>query len=289
MRFAYGGCKPANADAIAPHDGILQLAVLVKILHAHGFGIFGAELEDISNLNATGNAECVLAALGADPAFFYLGEIVERSTGAIPLEAEARVMVFLAVCAAAKVVRSLKRAVEQHRHALGQAERPDVAGHNAAFRRDGCRVDRFAEEIRELGLVCFQIAAQEQYDVFVRRIFLINNRLAGLFHRQLQERANVLDGLLTGRVYGCERSILRILFVFNDAFRRFHVRPPTAFRAGDDGVLAHRGKEHVFMGNAAAHHTRIGQDGHGFRDAGARKNALVCVIAAGIVLLQILL
>ena len=43
------------------------------------------------------------------------------------------------------------------------------------------------------------------------------------------------------------------------------------------------------MGNAAAHHTRIGQDGHGFRDAGARKNALVCVIAAGIVLLQILL
>ena len=43
------------------------------------------------------------------------------------------------------------------------------------------------------------------------------------------------------------------------------------------------------MGNAAAHHARIGQDGHGFRDARARKDTLVCVIAAGIVLFQILL
>ena len=45
--------KPAHTDAVAAHNGVMQLALSVGILHTHGLGILGAELEYISDLDTS--------------------------------------------------------------------------------------------------------------------------------------------------------------------------------------------------------------------------------------------
>lgn len=45
--------KPAHADAVAAHNGVMQLALSVGILHTHGLGILGAELEYIADLDTS--------------------------------------------------------------------------------------------------------------------------------------------------------------------------------------------------------------------------------------------
>jgi len=75
--------KTANADAVAAHDGILQRAVLVEILHVHTLGVLITQLEDVADLDAVADAQRMLAADGTDAAgnracdvhIFYLAEV----------------------------------------------------------------------------------------------------------------------------------------------------------------------------------------------------------------------
>ena len=67
-----------------------------------------------------------------------------------------------------------------------------------AFLREGGRADPAAQKIRHFGLVHFQVAPQEQqYQAAVRLLF-IGHCLTGLLPGQMQELADLLNGVGAG-------------------------------------------------------------------------------------------
>ena len=56
--FDRRSCSAADADAVASHDGQAFFAVGIQERGIHGFTVFGAEHEDMSDFNAFGGLQC---------------------------------------------------------------------------------------------------------------------------------------------------------------------------------------------------------------------------------------
>ena len=104
MRLADGGGEAADADTVAAHNGILGFALAVDIGHMHGFGVFGAQLEDIAHFNAAGYGDGGFAAMRADAALLDLGKIVVLGILHITGHGKAGVVIFRHIGAAAEIV-----------------------------------------------------------------------------------------------------------------------------------------------------------------------------------------
>ena len=289
VNLADGRSKSAYADSVAAHDGDLGVAVLVEVGHAHALSVLGAELEDVADLDAAGDGDVLLAAARADSALDYLREIVVLNVLAVAVDVEPGEVVLLLVCAAGEVVGVLERAVEQHGHALGKPYRSDVACVQPAFRSDNGRVDIAAEEVRQLGFVDVEVAADKYDNVAVVVVTLVNYSLAALFLRAVQELADFLDGVDIRSVYLSEGLALGVAGVLDDGLGSFHVSAESAVIAYRDGILADRREQHEFVGNASAHHAGVGLYGDHFGNAGAGVDTLIRLVAAHVVLLKILL
>ena len=153
---------------------------------------------------------------------------------------------------------------------------------------DDRRVYLGLQEVAQLGLVHVQVAPDEHDHEAVVGVALVHDRLAGLLRPDLQERAQVLDGLavrggnlLQGRDFAG--------LVGQQAGGRLHVGAVVAVAAQHDGVLADVGQQHVFVADLAAHHAAVGGHRHHLGHAAAGVDAVVGVVAAGVVLFQILL
>ena len=290
MGLADGGGEPAHADAVAAHDRVLAFPGGVHIGHVHGAGVFGSQLEDVAHLNAPGNGQGLFAAAGTDAALPGLGQVEVGDGAEVPLQVEAAVMEAGLIGAADQGRGALQRAVKEHGLAGGiQLIGPDVARRQAALRRNVGNVNSLAQIVGELGLVDIHIAPEEDDNIFIRQVLLIDHGLAGLGRRNLQEIRHLLDG---GEARG-GRQLQRLRRLvgsrLHDVFRGLHVGPVVALAADDQGVLADGGQQHEFMGEAAAHHAGIGGHGDDLRHAGPGKDPLIGLVAAVIILFQILL
>ncbi len=160
--FADRRGKSADADAVASHNRIFCFAVLIIVCHAHGFGIFGSQLEDIADFNSPGNGDCRFSAVRADSALLDFGKVVVFCMGNIAGHIQSGVMIFFFVCAAGKVVQAFQRTVEQYREVfVFQSYRSDVAGLQTTVFGNHSRMDVASQIIGQLGFIDFQIAADE--------------------------------------------------------------------------------------------------------------------------------
>ena len=288
VRLAHGRGQTAHTDAVAAHDRVLERAVLIDVGHAHALGVLGAQLEDVAHLDAAGGVDALLAADRADAAVIRLGHVDVLHLAHLARDVEADVVHVGFVGAGGDGVQALQGRIVHHAHALGQALGADEARREAALQRDLRRMNLGLEVVAQLGLVDVQIAAQERDDVLVIQVLLIDDGLAGLLGRNLQERAQVVDGLDVRRLDLLKLRDLAGLAV-HDAGGRLHVGTVVAVVAQDDGVLADRGEQHVLVGDLAAHHAAVGRDGDDVAHARAEEDAVVRVIADLVVALQILL
>ena len=150
-------------------------------------------------------------------------------------------------------------------------------------------MNRLAEQVCELRFVYVKIAADKDNNIFVRRVLLIYNSLAGLFKRGVEELADVLDGVNIRRVFFLKLFEHIVSFIFDNALRCFHVCAVVALGADGYRILADGGQKHIFVGDAATHHAGVGLDRYDLGDACASKYAVICVVALLIVLFKIFL
>ena len=146
----------------------------------------------------------MLAALRADTAVNYLRKVVVFNLADIARNVETDIVVVLFVRAAGEVSGTLERVVEQNCHVLRQSDGAYKACVKSAFLGDNCGMNRLAEQVCELRFVYVKIAADKDNNIFVRRVLLIYNSLAGLFKRGVEELADVLDGVNIRRVFFLE-------------------------------------------------------------------------------------
>ena len=81
-----------DIDTIASHDRSLALAVCIHVSHIHGFCIFGSKLEDVSDLDTSGDLHGLFAAFRADAAFLDFCEIVILGVRNVALHVESFVI-----------------------------------------------------------------------------------------------------------------------------------------------------------------------------------------------------
>ena len=118
-------------------------------------------------------------------------------------------------------------------------------------------MNSLAEQVCELRFVYVKIAADKDNNIFVRRVLLICNSLAGLFKRGVEELADVLDGVNIRRVFFLELFVFIVSLFFDIALRRFHVCAVVALGADGYRILADGGQKHILVGDAAAHHAGV--------------------------------
>ena len=75
-----GGHGARDANAIAPHDHGLLLALLVQKRAVHALGILDAELEDLAHFNAAEGLEVTFSAPRAGVAFCGHSDVREGAT-----------------------------------------------------------------------------------------------------------------------------------------------------------------------------------------------------------------
>ena len=182
-------------------------------------------------------------------------------------------MMLCLVGSAGKVISSLEGfIVEDNGISVHlQVHRSDVACVQAAFFGDHGCVNLLAEEVDQLRLVDFEIAADEKDNVFIINILLINNGFAGVLCL-VSECSGFCVSCDIGNVLSC-----------------LHVGSVIAGITQNDGILSDRSQKHELMGNVSAHHTGIGFDRYHLRHADTLKDTLVCCVAFLVILLQIFL
>ena len=181
---------------------------------------------------------------------------------------------------------ALERGIEHDGEASLVFDRADEAGRDAALLGHQRGMDLGLQIIAQLGLVDLQIAAYEHQHIGVVLIALIDDRLAGLLLPDVQKVAQILYGLFGRRVHLAQLFHLARL-VFDQAGRGFHVGAVVALIAQYDAVLADVGEQHILVRDLAAHHAGVGADRHHLGHAAAREYAVISVVAALIVGLQI--
>ena len=118
-------------------------------------------------------------------------------------------------------------------------------------------MNRLAKQVCELRFVYVKIAADKDNNIFVRRVLLIYNSLAGLFERGVEKLADVLDGVNIRRVFFLELFEYIVSFIFDNALRCFHVCAVVALGADGYRILADGGQKHILVGDTAAHHAGV--------------------------------
>ena len=176
--LADGRRKPADADTVATHNGVLRFAVLVYIFHPHRLCIFRSELEYVADFNALFDCYRMLAANGADAAFGCLRNADVLDLADVSCNVQSPEMRIVLVCARNKRIDSLEGFVINNGYVLRQSYGTDKAGMNVHCFRNGCGVNVGTEMIAELCFVDFKVAADKNDDKGVIRIALIQNCLA---------------------------------------------------------------------------------------------------------------
>ena len=144
------------------------------------------------------------------------------------------------------------------------------------------------QAVAQLDLVHLEIAADEHDHDAVVGFLLIGHGLQKSAHVLVQELRHFLDGLHLGRRDLGERLLLAghglVL-----AVGVFHVCAVVAVRANHQIVLADGRAQHELVRHLAAHHAAVGLDRDNLRHAAAREDALVRLVAAGIVRFEVFL
>ena len=284
-------CQTADTDTVASHDRGLALAVCIDIGHIHGFCIFGSKLEDISDLDTSGDLHGLFAAFRADAALLDFCKIVILGIRNVALHVESFVMMLCLVGSAGKVVSSLEGFIIENNGISVhlQVHRSDIACVQSAFFGDHGCVNLLAEEVDQLRLVDFKITADEKDNVFIINILLINNGFAGVLCLVSEEIADVFNGVDVRCINLFECSGFCVSCDIGNVLSCLHVGSVIAGITQNDGILSDRSQKHELMGDVSAHHTGIGFDRYHLRHADTLEDALVCCVAFLVILLQIFL
>ena len=180
MGLTDGSGQTAYTDAVAAHNGMLLIAFGSQVGHVHGLGVLGAQLEDITDLDTTGDGNGGLAAMGADAAFYDLGEVMVGELTQVTGNIQTGIVMVCLIAAADQVVQTLQGGVVENSNLVGNTLGADKAGTEAAVFGDDGRVDVVAQEVGELGLVGIQVATDKENNIVIVGIPLIDNGLAGL-------------------------------------------------------------------------------------------------------------
>ena len=167
-------------------------------------------------------------------------------------------MEVLLVRAADEITYTLKRVVEDRADG-GTADRSDISGDDARLLGNGTGMDLEAEIIAEFRLVDVEVASDVYDDITVVLVLLVDDRFAGALFVGTEEFADFLYRSLPGSGDFFKR-LRRDALVLDPYLRRLHIGGVTALGADREGVLADLGEKHEFVGDGAAHHTRVALD-----------------------------
>ena len=92
-----------------------------------------------------------------------------------------------------------------------------------------------------------------------------------------------------GGVYLGELFKYAVCLVFNNAGCSLNVGSEIAPGANGNAVLSYGSEKHIFVADAAAHHTRVGLDGYNLGNTAAGKNTVVSVVASPVVCFKVFL
>ena len=186
--------RPADADSVAAHDQGALLSLVVEDGRRHRLRIFGAELEDMADLDPPPALQ-VSAAARAGVAANRLAQVGESRNGEVPAVVDAGVVSILFVGADDEI---------GHRRHLVVGDDAQVKPHRSG--KPGRRAGNFlnellcgefdmvaAEQMAELDGIEFTVAAQEDRHRFAG-IGLDDQGLDQPAGGQVEEESDVLDG-----------------------------------------------------------------------------------------------
>jgi len=240
------------ADAVAAHNHVLLLSVLIEIGAVHGLGVLGAELEDMADLNALGELKPA-SAVRADITFLGEAQIVEIRDFAVAEEIHVLKMFVLFVGAHHVVGAAHELAVGVDRDG-----EPDGAGEAEGRTRGG--PDHFfigqihhlgAEHILHLDVVDLTVAAHKNGHGLA--VHVENHGLDHLLHGDPEEAGHVGHSVGAGRCHLFHgRAAGGILLSLPDDLAALDVGGVAAGGAGGDGIFPGFGQHVELVGELAA-------------------------------------
>ena len=261
-----GGHDARHADAVAAHFHDLRLALRVQKGGFHSFGIFGAQLENVSDLDAATDFQRALAVrrwvacnhiADVGEFDFFCGILLE----VLPVASTEVVAVFIG--AADEIAHHASRMVCNYRDVM-LVVRADITGTAAHVGLDF--VFGGEAEIAQCGnLVCLDfvqgmIAAQQQQGKFSIFAYYCDG-LENLLRRNLKEGGDFLNGFLPrGGDFlqgfcGC-----RTRCVWRNGFRHFNIRGVIGSGAVGQRVFAGIRQHMKLVRTAAADRAGIRRD-----------------------------
>ena len=290
-KLDHGSHRPPDADAVAPHDHRVALAVGVEVVAVHRLGVFRPQLEDVADLYTPHHFER-LPRDGTRIAGAHGGDVGDYILHArqVAVGVEVAVVAVRLVRADDEIARLRRRTVEDDLDLFAvDADGAREARHRA--RRGDRRVVgelqfRDLEQISELALVDLEVAADHREDQFSRVGVLIENRLAGLFGLDAEEAGDLLDGLHAGGGDLFERQRGALLELPRGG-GDLAVRAVGAVGRREDRILAAVADRHELVRDLAAHHPGVGFDAQHVVEPDAAEDALVGFVGALIVRLQV--
>ena len=176
-------------------------AILIQIFHAHRFGIFRSELEDISNFDTAGNFQFWFSTAWTDTTVNCFRKIAIYSIRYISFHIQPHIMFIYFISATAEIFNALQRIVIKDGNSFRKLISSDKSGMKSAVFCNHSRMDRCTKIIRNLRLICLQIPTDKQYHIRIVFIFLINYRFHRIFYRKMQVVTNLFNRMLIWCIY----------------------------------------------------------------------------------------
>ena len=145
-----------------------------------------------------------------------------------------------------------------------------------------------AQQIFQFTFIDFKVAADQHEDQFLPFGIGVEHRLAGLIRFHAEEVCHFFNGLLSGRRHFFHGQFIGcVLFKLEAGDRHFPVRlVALAVRGEENAVFAAVCQRHKFVGDAAAHHAGVGEDGDHIFQAHAAIDLFVCGVCAFVIFIQ---
>ena len=152
-----------------------------------------------------------------------------------------------------------------------------------------CELDLVqSQQIFQFTFIHFKVAADQHEDQLLSFGIGVEHSLTGLIRFHAEEVCHFFNGLLSGRCHLFHGQFIGcVLFKLETGDRHFPVRLVTfAVRGEENAVFAAVSQRHKLVGDTAAHHTGVGEDGHHIFQTDTTIDLFVCGVRAFVIFIQ---
>ena len=267
--------QPGDADAITAHLEWFGFAVLVEKTGVHGRAVFGAQHENMTDLDPTLDRQRAFA-VRREIAFLHVANIsdgVRLRQITPPVDAGNVEVGFIGT--AYPVAHDRHFTINHHTHWFFHVDKPQITGLASKIfidlgQRGETQTALEAAHPAQLDFVHVMVAAQHQQpdpglDGSVLLVFFFRSHhqgLDGLPQGYLQVVGHVRAGAFAGRGSPGHRLLRRLAATLRrQRLGLFHIRRIVAVGAIDDGILAGRRNHLEFLAHVSANGAAV--CGHG--------------------------